>query len=102
QGFDDLAEYGPEGANDVDEAVAFVDRARTDGYCYTDSVFEVGTATIAVPVRRPDHRASAVLSIAGPSVRLTHDRALSLLPNLREAAEQLLYVTAQPAETAAR
>lgn len=96
QGFDDMGDYGPNGPSDIAEAIQAVDGVRRDGYCCTDSTFELGTATVAVPVREPGSPARAVLSITGPSVRLTHERALGLLPALREAAEQLVHLAVDP------
>lgn len=89
QGFQDVDQYGPAGPSDLAETLAELARVRDNGYCYTDSTFELGTATIAVPIREDGHVASGVLSIAGPSVRLTHERGLALVPHLLEAAEQL-------------
>jgi IclR family acetate operon transcriptional repressor len=89
QGFDDLDHLGPEGPSDVASALKVLKQVRADGYCYTDSSFELGTATIAVPIGIDGAVAPGVLSISGPSVRLTHERGLALVPHLREAAAQL-------------
>jgi len=89
QGFDDLDQYGPNGPSDLESALHELARVRELGYSYTDSTFELGTATIAVPIRSADEVAVGVLSIAGPSVRLTHERAVSLVPAMKDASEQL-------------
>lgn len=89
QGFDDLDQYGPNGASSVDEALALLEQVRADGFCYTESTFELGTATIAVPITVEGRSAPGVLNIAGPSVRLTRERALEMVPHLQLAAEQL-------------
>ena len=89
QGFDDLEHYGPNGASDLAGVLRLLGQVREDGYSYTDSTFELGTATIAVPISFDGKSAAGVLSIAGPSVRLTRERALELVLHLRIAADQL-------------
>ncbi|MHA6669485.1 IclR family transcriptional regulator [Homoserinimonas sp. A447] len=89
QGFDDLENFGPDGPTDLESALELLNQVRADGYCYTDSTFELGTATIAVPISSEGTVAAGVLSISGPSVRLTQERGLALVPHLREAAAQL-------------
>jgi IclR family acetate operon transcriptional repressor len=89
QGFDDIDRYGPNAARSFDEALAAIERVKSDGYSYTDSTFELGTATLAVPVAMAGFPPVGVLSITGPSVRLTEARALELVPHLLEASEQL-------------
>ncbi|MCW4385479.1 IclR family transcriptional regulator [Salinibacterium sp. SYSU T00001] len=96
QGFDDLENYGPDGVTTLEQALEVVARVREDGYCYTDSTFELGTATIAVPIAEPGQRGSGVLSIAGPSVRLTLERALTMVPHLIDAAEELAHLAPPP------
>jgi IclR family acetate operon transcriptional repressor len=53
QGFDDVDAYGPHAAQSLDEALAIIEQVKADGYSYTDSTFELGTATISFPVNTP-------------------------------------------------
>lgn len=89
EGFDDLDDFGPSGPRTLEETLVLLDQTRVDGYCYTDSTFELGTATIAVPISFDGRPAPGVLSISGPSVRLTRERAMAMVPHMIAAAEQL-------------
>jgi DNA-binding IclR family transcriptional regulator len=89
QGFSDAEQYGPHAARSIDEALAAIEQVKVDGYSYTDSTFELGTATLAVPVVMAGFPPVGVLSVTGPSVRLTEARAIELVPHLLEAREQL-------------
>lgn len=90
EGFDDLDEFGPNGAMTAEEAVARVTEARSAGYCYTESTYELGVSALAVPVAREREPALAILVVTGPSVRLTEDRALGMVPDLLNGSRELL------------
>ncbi|AWB90158.1 IclR family transcriptional regulator [Salinibacterium hongtaonis] len=89
QGFERDDDSRSSGPRDLDEALAAVREARERGFAFTDSTHELGIAAVAVPVSRADGTPAAVLSIAGPSVRLTRERALELVPHLFRGREDL-------------
>jgi len=89
QGFDDLGNYGPSGASNREEALVALDEVTKMGFSYTDSTFELGTATVAVPIREPGKEAVGALSIAGPNVRLPYSRALEIKSQLVAAAKDI-------------
>ncbi|MEQ3549281.1 IclR family transcriptional regulator [Pseudonocardia nematodicida] len=90
QGFDDIDRYGPDGARDVAEAMEEVRRAREQGYAWTESTFELGGAVLAVPIGTAGRPAVGTLSIAGPQIRWTRERAQEILPDLRAASDELV------------
>lgn len=92
QGFDDLEDYGPVGPTCLDEALELVNQARRDGWLYVDSMYELGTSAIAMPIALPDQPAVGVLNIAGPNVRLTREYAQELIPPLREETQKLAQI----------
>lgn len=87
--FSSADQFGPRAARTMDDVLAALQKTRRNGYSYTDSTYELGTASIAVPVRAITGGAVGALSITGPGVRLTEERCLALVPHLLEAAEQL-------------
>ncbi len=89
QGFDDLDRYGPSGATNREEALAALDEVTKLGFSYTDSTFELGTATVAVPIREQGKEAVGALSIAGPNVRLPYARAMEITSQLFAASADI-------------
>lgn len=86
QGF----EGHPRAPGSVDEVMFHVERARRDGYSFVDSIHEIGLAGIAAPIV-PEEGGEPIgtLSVAGPNVRFTRERAESLVPLLLGEARQL-------------
>lgn len=101
QGLAAPAEYGPHAPTTIEEFLGRFRRARADGYATTFDSFEAGASAMAAPVlRRPGGDVVGVLSIAGPSVRLTADRMSGLAGPLTRACAELtgvgLDLTAAP------
>ena len=78
---------------DADRVLPQLSLVRSDGYSYKDSTYELGTAAVAVPIIGPTGTAVGVLNVAGPSVRLTRQKALGLVPSLKEKAARLASLT---------
>ena len=68
--------------------MGYLHAARVRGYAVIDEVFAPGMAAIAAPVFRRQE-AIGVISIAGPSTRLSGARARELAPALLAAAAEL-------------
>lgn len=89
QGLEDVAAYGPRAPTTLDEVLHRLEEARERGWCYADSTFELGTATLAAPIVKEDDSAVGVLAVTGPSIRLTASRAEEFAPRLFESCRQL-------------
>lgn len=88
QGFGEPKDYGPNAPTTVKALLGFLHAARTRGYSMIDEVFAPGMTAMAAPVLRRDV-ATAVISIAGPRLRLTQARMHALAPALLAAAAEL-------------
>lgn len=88
QGFGKPADYGPKAPTTVKALLGFLHAARVRGFAMIDEVFAPGMAAMAAPVFRRQE-AIGVISIAGPRLRLTHDRMRELGPVLQAAAAEL-------------
>src|SRR5205807_5944481 len=75
-----LQRYTPRTIVDPRLLARQLERVREDGYAFTLGELEVGLNAVAAPVRDPDGHAVAVVSVSGPSYRVTPQ----LLPELGE------------------
>lgn len=90
QGLPKPGEYGPNAATTVEALLACLQRARSQGYAMVNDSFEAGASAIAMPIMQAGQQAPAgVISIAGPSIRLTAERMEQLVPALRATVRQL-------------
>lgn len=91
QGFADSDDaYGIDAPRNAQEFREILDRTRERGYGHAEDTFEIGVAAIAVPiVPVSGSEAAAVINLCGPSARLTTEKCLRFLPDLREAAAEL-------------
>jgi DNA-binding IclR family transcriptional regulator len=89
QGFGSPKDYGPKAPTTVKALLGFLHAARVRGYSMIDGVFAPGMAAVAAPVQRPGRPALGVISIAGPSSRLTAARIQALAPALLAATREL-------------
>lgn len=89
QGWGDRASFGPQAPQTPAELLAALQQARQRGFAITVDTFTPGMAAMAAPVRRPGRPALGVISIAGPSVRLTLTKMQELGPLLLDIADEL-------------
>ncbi|WP_328395826.1 IclR family transcriptional regulator [Nocardia sp. NBC_00416] len=76
-------------ANTVTERsrlTAELDRVRSDDFATANEEFDPGVRAIAVPVRNGRAEIAAALCISAPVFRVSQDRMLGWLPELRESA----------------
>jgi IclR family acetate operon transcriptional repressor len=66
---------------------AELDQARAQGYALDDEERESGVCCVAAPIFDRFGRCVAALSISGPTTRMSRDRAVSLGPRVRGAAD---------------
>lgn len=90
QGIEDPDRYGPNAPRSSAELLERLDQARRQGYSWVVESSALGTSALAAVVRHPvDGHPQGVLSVAGPSVRLTENRMHQLAPLLLRATDEL-------------
>lgn len=89
QGLAKPGEYGPNAATTIEHLLNNLQRARDQRYASVDESFEIGAAAMAAAILDSQHNVIGVISIAGPSVRLTPERMQTLKAALLEAAEKI-------------
>lgn len=89
QGFGRPNDYGPKAPTTLKALLGFLHAARVRGYAMINEVFAPGMAAVAAPVQRPGRAAVGVISIAGPTRRLTTARIQALAPALLAATREL-------------
>lgn len=88
QGFGTPAEFGPKAPVTLRALLGFLHAARVRGYAMIDEVFAPGMAAMAAPVFRRKE-VMGVISIAGPSVRMSTARMHELAPALLSSVAEL-------------
>jgi DNA-binding IclR family transcriptional regulator len=94
QGFGRPEEFGPSAPTTAKRVLQLLAETRRRGCAMTTDMFGAGLASMAVPVRRVGETPVGVLSIAGPSVRLTPPRMAALRAPLLEAALEIAAASA--------
>ncbi|MEN5201833.1 IclR family transcriptional regulator [Pseudomonas wadenswilerensis] len=90
QGIADPAEFGPNAPKSNAELLERLRIAREHGYAWVVESSAVGTSALAAVVRHPlDGHALGVLSVAGPSARMSEARMHELAPVLLAAVAEL-------------
>ncbi|WLG23910.1 IclR family transcriptional regulator [Pseudomonas sp. FP1154] len=88
------ADVGPNAPRDSVELLQYLRQAREQGYACVEESSAVGTSAIAAVVRHPlDGRVLGVLSIAGPTARMTRLRLHELAPTLLAFTEELSHAS---------
>jgi IclR family transcriptional regulator, acetate operon repressor len=94
QGFGKPGDYGPKAPTSPLALLELLKAARQRGYGMTHDMFGPGLASMAVPVRRSHENPVGIISVAGPSVRLTPERFHAFLPLLLAAAHEIAVASA--------
>ncbi len=89
QGIGSRKDYGPEAPTSVKASMAKVTEARAVGASLMLETFAPGLAAMAAPVLPSGKETIGVVSIAGPSARLTAQRMKILIPLLISVAAEL-------------
>jgi len=89
QGFGSPKDYGPNAPTTPRRLLEMLGTARKRGWSMTHDMFDAGLASMATPIWRDRKTPVGVLSIAGPSVRLSEARMHELAPALLEAARDI-------------
>ncbi len=82
-------DFGPNAPASLKAALKQVQATRTRGYSVTVDTYSPGLSAVSAPVRLAAQPAMGVLTIAGPTVRLSEARMHALAPELLAVAAQL-------------
>lgn len=93
QGLTKPGEYGPNAATTIEQLLGLLQLARDQGYATVNESFEMGAAAMATAIRDSQQNVIGVISIAGPSVRLSPERMHTLKTALLEAAEEITAIS---------
>ena len=89
QGIGKPEDYGPNAPTTVKELLAYLDKARQQGFSTIVEVFAPSMTAMAAPIRRGNGSVLGVVTIAGPMVRLTPERMQALGPALLNTTHEL-------------
>ena len=89
QGLGPRAEFGPNAPETLQDVLAAVHATRDRGYAVTVETYSPGLNAMSAPVRLGDQPPIGVITIAGPTVRLTEERMTALGPDLLSFAQQM-------------
>jgi DNA-binding IclR family transcriptional regulator len=89
QGFGSPERYGPKAPTTMKALLKIVHEGRQRGFSMINEMYAPGMTAMAAPIQRKGEDAIGVITIAGPLVRLTEQRMLSLGPDLIDAAAEL-------------
>jgi len=90
-----LTAYTARTITDLDKLEAEVKRVRRDGFAIDDEEFLPGLVCVAVLVPAASGRSNLCVAAQAPTMRLTPEKALQLLPALQRAAKALSDIDAQ-------
>ncbi|MBZ9719233.1 IclR family transcriptional regulator [Mesorhizobium sp. AD1-1] len=90
QGFGRLTDFGPNAPRTVNAFLTKLGEVRKQGFAMVADSAELGTSAMAAAILHPKNgRALGTVSIAGPTIRLTHERAEELRDDLIAAVREL-------------
>ncbi len=85
-----LTQYTPRTLVTFDALEAEIERVKRDGYALDAEEFLPGLFCIAVLVPAPNGgKSNTAIAVQAPVMRLTHDKAIQLLPAIQRAASRL-------------
>lgn len=84
-----LTQYTPKTVTEIETLDDEFDRIRRDGFAIDDEEFLPGLVCVAVLVPATNGRSNLCIAVQAPVMRLTPDKALSLLPALQRAAKAI-------------
>lgn len=89
QGLGQPGDYGPNAPATLQEMLARVQATRARGYSVTVDTYTPGLSAMAAVVRLGGQPPIGVVTVAGPTARLTEPRMHALAPDLLAIAEQM-------------
>jgi IclR family transcriptional regulator, acetate operon repressor len=92
-----LESYTPRTLTKLDALEREIKRVARDGYAFDNEEFLPGLLCVAVLVPVADGRSNLCVAVQAPTVRVSRERALAMLPALRRAAAALAAIEGQGA-----
>jgi len=89
QGLGQPEEYGPRAPRTLQDMLAMVHAARERGYSITIDTFTAGLSAMAATVSLAGQPPIGVITVAGPTARLTEARMHALAPEVQSIARQM-------------
>ncbi|MES2957471.1 MAG: IclR family transcriptional regulator [Pseudomonadota bacterium] len=89
QGMGERARFGPNAPTTLRALLKMLQEHRKRGYSMVRDTYAAGMSSMAAPVQRQGERATGVVIVAGPSVRLTEARMRQFGPDLLGVASEL-------------
>lgn len=89
QGYGAPAQYGPNALTTPAALLKILKAVRIAGYAATTETYAPGLSAVSVPVVAPGRGTVGVITVSGPSVRLTETRMQRLAPELQQAAADI-------------
>jgi len=85
-----LISYTPTTIIDLEAITAEMTKIREQGYAFDDEELDLGVRCIAAPIRDYSRRIVGAISISGPTMRFSNERAESeLVPLILKASTEL-------------
>lgn len=84
-----LTRYTDRTITSAEEVLAQLAEVRARGYGYDDQEFELGIRAVAAPIRNREGRVIAVISIPGPTSRMTPERVSEIAEGLVAATRAI-------------
>ncbi|MFC9419991.1 IclR family transcriptional regulator C-terminal domain-containing protein [Bacillus mobilis] len=82
--------FGPNAPRTVEQVLAHIHQARSDGYATAVETYEEGIRSLAMPIVNADiGQVTGVVTIAGLLMHMTDEQVEKLIPALREETEIL-------------
>jgi DNA-binding IclR family transcriptional regulator len=94
QGFGKPEEYGPNAITTPTALLKALKQARKQGYAIAIETYTAGLSAMGAAVVPKGKGAVGVITISGPSVRLTEQKMQSLVPDLMQAASDMAAASA--------
>lgn len=94
QGLGVPAQYGPNAPTTTAALMKVLKLVRKAGYAATTETYAPGLSAVSVAVVAPGRGTVGVITVSGPSVRLTETRMDALAPELQDAADDIARASA--------
>jgi len=93
QGLGRAGEYGPNAPASIAAVLDYIRQTREQGYALTQDTYTRGISSIAAPIVPAGKGAVGVLTISGPSMRMTREKMLAMVSDLLSATAEIAAIS---------